>query len=287
MLRPDAHRARPAGREGSDGVDVLIPTFERPGALAVTLATLLGQTHRRFRVVVSDQSERLDAFEAGEVRAMVRALRTRGVPVETLRNLPRRGMAHQRHVLLERSRAPLALFLDDDVVLEPDVIERLVRAMAGERCGFVGMGLIGLSFADDVRPDEQAIELWDGPVRPEVVRPGSPGWERHRLHNAANLLHVQRRLGVGPDRQRTYHVAWVGGCVLYDTAKLRASGGFRFWRDLPSAHAGEDVLAQLRVMARFGGCGVVPSGAYHQELPTTVADRSVDAPRVLEPAPGR
>jgi glycosyltransferase involved in cell wall biosynthesis len=263
-------------------VDVLIPTFERPGALAVTLATLIGQTHRRFRVVVSDQSEGFDAFDAGEVRATVRALRTRGARVETLRNLPRRGMAQQRQFLLERSRAPRALFVDDDVVMEPDVLERLLRAMAAERCGFVGMGLIGLSFAGDERPHEQAIELWEGPVHPEVVRPGSPGWDRHRLHNAANLLHVQRRLGLGPDRQRTYRVAWVGGCVLYDTAKLWAAGGFGFWRDLPAAHAGEDVVAQLRVMARFGGCGVVPSGVYHQELPTTVADRRVDAPRVLE-----
>jgi hypothetical protein len=34
-------------------------------------------------------------------------------------------------------------------------------------------------------------------------------------------------------------------------------------------------------MARHGGCGLIPSGAYHQELPTTVRDRRVDAPRVL------
>ncbi len=42
-----------------------------------------------------------------------------------------------------------------------------------------------------------------------------------------------------------------------------------------------DVLAQLRVMARFGGCGLLPSGVYHQELPTTVVERRVDAPKLL------
>jgi hypothetical protein len=41
------------------------------------------------------------------------------------------------------------------------------------------------------------------------------------------------------------------------------------------------VLAQLRVMARFGGCAVIPSGAYHLELPTTVPRRDCDAPRLL------
>jgi hypothetical protein len=68
---------------------------------------------------------------------------------------------------------------------------------------------------------------------------------------------------------------------MYDAAALRDAGGFSFWRELPPVHAGEDVLAQLRVMATHGGCGIMPSGAYHQELPTTVPDREVNAPLVL------
>jgi hypothetical protein len=34
-------------------------------------------------------------------------------------------------------------------------------------------------------------------------------------------------------------------------------------------------------MDRYGGCGLIPSGVYHQELPTTLADRRVNAPHVL------
>ncbi|MBX6313637.1 MAG: glycosyltransferase [Isosphaeraceae bacterium] len=34
-------------------------------------------------------------------------------------------------------------------------------------------------------------------------------------------------------------------------------------------------------MTRYGGCGLIPSGAYHQEWPTTIEDRRVDAPQVL------
>jgi hypothetical protein len=68
--------------------------------------------------------------------------------------------------------------------------------------------------------------------------------------------------------------------VLYDAAALRDVGGFSFWRELPPAHVGEDVLAQLRVIARHG-CGITPSGAYHQELATTVHDRRIDAARLL------
>lgn len=262
-------------------VDVLVPTYERPAALAVTLAGLVGQSERDLRIVVSDQSERESSIGGMETRAVVRVLRARGYEVEVHENRPRRGMAEQRAFLLDRSRAPFALFLDDDVLLLPDAVERLLVAMEEERCGFVGFGLVGPSFGADVRPHEQAVEFWEGRVRPERVRPGESAWERHRLHNAANLLHLERRLGRRWNADRRYKVAWIGGCVLYDVGKLRAVGGFDFWRELPEEHAGEDVLAQLRVMERYGGCGLFPSSAYHQELPTTIADRSVDAPRVL------
>ncbi len=262
-------------------VDVLVPTYRRPGALAVTLAGLAGQSEREVRVVVADQSETGRSPDGAEAQAMARVLRARGHTVEIHRDRPRLGMAEQRQFLLGRAEAPFALFLDDDVLLLPDGLQRLLAAIEDEGCGFVGFGLVGPSFVDDVRPDEQEIEFWEGPVRPERVRPGDPAWLRHRLHNAANLLHLEERLREGGTGERRYKVGWIGGCVLYDVEKLRAAGGFEFWPKLPREHAGEDVLAQLRVMERFGGCALFPSAAYHLELPTTVVDRSVDAPLVL------
>lgn len=263
-------------------VDVLIPTCNRPAALAVTLTSLLGQTWPALRIVVSDQGDDPAGPDGNAtLRAVLRLLRARGRRVELHRHLPRRGLAEQRAFLLAQAQAPQALFLDDDVILEPDLVERLVQALQQAACGFVGSAVLGLSYADDQRPHQQAIQFWDGTVEPERIRPDGPEWARHHLHSAANLYHVQRRLGLDGRSQRLYRVAWVGGCVLYDTAKLREAGGFDFWSRLPAEHCGEDVLAQLRVMARHGGCGLIPSGAYHQELPTTVPRRECDAPRVL------
>ncbi len=276
MSTPVPGRAPPA----PGGVDVLVPTYNRAAALAVTLAGLAAQDVPEFRVVVSDQGEE-PVSTSREVQGVIRVLNVRGRTLDLRRHLPRRGMAEQRQFLLDQATAPYALFVDDDVLLEPDVLRRMLSVIRRERCGFVGMPLIGLSYRHDVRPHEQSAEFWDGPVRPEVVRPGTPQWDRHRLHNAANALHLQERLGLSAEDPRIYRVAWVGGCVLYDVAALRACGGFRFWTELPPHHCGEDVLAQLRVMARYGGCGLLPSGAYHLELPTTVPDRSVDAPLVL------
>lgn len=266
-------------------IDILIPTYNRPAALAVTLTSLGSQTYTDFRVVISDQTEPEAAFAASEVQTPLRLLRTHGHRVETYRHLPRRGMAEQRQFLLEQAIAPYVLFLDDDLILEPWVIECLIKAIQVEKCGFVGSGLIGLSFLDDVRPHQQAIEFWDGPVQPEVIASGTPAWERYKLHNAANLYHVQQQLNLTPADPRLYRVAWIGGCILFDTAKVRSVGGFEFWRELPSNHCGEDVLVQLRVMATYGGCGVIPSGIYHQELPTTIHDRHLDAPQLLPVMP--
>ena len=263
-------------------VDLLIPTYNRPAALAITLSSLCAQTYRDFRVIISDQTEDRDVADAGEVQAVVRLLQAHGRVVEIHKHLPRRGMAEQRQFLLDQVTALYSLFLDDDVILESYVIEQMLTAIQEEGCGFIGSALHGLSFLQDVRPHEQAIEFWQGPIQPEVVQPDTPQWERWRLHNAANLYHLQQQLQLmHPEQTRKYHVAWVGGCALYDTAKLRELGGFQFWVDLPPQHCGEDVLAQQRVMARYGGCGLIPSGVYHQELPTTIPDRNLQA-RSLE-----
>ena len=262
-------------------VDVLIPTYRRPTALAVTLASLAAQTYRDFRVIVSDQTEDSNPLETGEIKTLRRVLELRGHETVLMKHLPRRGLAEQRQYLLDCSEAPLALFLDDDLVLEPSQIERLVLTLQEHECGFVGAAPIGLSYREDVRPHEQVFEPWEARVRPERVMPGSDEWRRHLLHNAANVLHVQKRLGLTETDRLPYKIAWIGGCVLYDAAKLRSVGGFGFWRDLPLEHCGEDVLAQLLVMVRYGGCGVLPSGVFHQELATTIPVREIDAPLAL------
>ena len=263
-------------------VSVLIPTCNRPDALAVTLNGLYYQDFGNFEVIVADQSDMPCDESRTPMVAVSRMLRKRGVDFSIHPNLPRRGMAQQRQFLLDKADSRYSLFLDDDVILERNLISMLVSVLERQACGFAGCAVIGLSYLDDVRPHEQVIEFFRGPVTPERVTPGAAAWSRHRLHNAANVWHVQQHYGARPEQPLLYKVSWVGGCVLYDTGKLRDSGGFEFWRDLPVRHCGEDVLAQLRVAERFGGCGVLPSGAYHQELKTTVQDRRINAPEYLE-----
>ena len=274
--------ARDSRSDDAPDVDVLIPTVGRTAELATTLAGLAAQTDASFRVVLSDQSETSDVASRPAVAAMVRVLEAQGRPVTLLTHPERRGLAEHRQFLLDRASAPAVLFLDDDVWLEPGSVSRMLDALRTLGCGFVGSAVQGLSYLADRRPHETApFEPWEGQVVPEVIRRGSPGFERWSLHNAANLTHVAADLDVEPGGWMPYHVAWVGACALYDRAALVEVGGFEFWDRLPVGHAGEDVVAQWRVMERFGGAGIVPSGAVHLEAPTTVTDRSVDAPDVV------
>ncbi|UWX97090.1 glycosyltransferase [Arthrobacter zhaoxinii] len=280
--------AQPSG-SGPAEVDVLIPTRNRPAELAVTLAGLAAQDGPDFSVVISDQSTDVPSWNHPAAEAMVRVLQAQGRTVRLLRHLPARGLAEQRHFLLGEAAAPLVLFLDDDVWLEPDMLVRLTAALEASGAGFVGAAVQGLSYLSDRRPEEQQpFQLWeDGRVQPERIRRGGPGFSRWTLHNAANLAHVASGLGIPTGDWQLYRIAWVGACVLYDRRALLACGGFGFWDQLPAGHAGEDVAAQWRVMERFGGAGMVPSGAVHLESPTTVSDRTADAAELLLGADGQ
>lgn len=260
-------------------VDVLIPTCDRPAELAVTLAGLAAQGSPVFRVVISDQSRSGEpAWQHPAVAAMIRVLRAQGREVSSLTHLPRQGMAEHRQFLLEHSHADKALFLDDDVWLEPGALECMSGALDQLRCGFVGMAPQGLSYLAEKRPEQTRLfEAWDGPVMAERVRPDSPGFARWPLHSAANLSHLSADLGLMPDEWVPYRVAWLGGCVMYRREALQAAGGFTFWDQLPPEHSGEDVLAQWHVMEQFGAAGILPSGAVHLESPTTLPDRRIEA----------
>lgn len=267
-------------------VDVLVPTRDRPAPLSVTLACISAQTYRPARVVVADQGD-LPCADAPTVRAVTEVMRVAGIQVEIRRNMPRRGMAQQRQFLLDRTTAPYALFVDDDVITEPDLLGRLVDALAAADCGFVGSfpnspSSVASDEPVDRVPSDLTLERWNGVVEPEAVWPDSTAWQRYRLHFAARLHRLCEESGIDKAHPVLYRVAWVGGCFLVDTAKLREAGGFGFWRSLPSTHSGEDVVAQLRLQALHGAAGLAPSGSWHQEVRTTRPGDEPDAPRVLD-----
>jgi glycosyltransferase involved in cell wall biosynthesis len=264
-------------------VDVLIPTYRRKTGLAVVLTSLLGQTFRDFDVIISDQTEDHTALlNSIEISTLLQVLKWHGHHVQLHHHLPRKGLAEQRNFLLEQSQAPYVHYLDDDVLLDPPVMERMLNVLQAEQCGFVGCPATGPGYLDDVRPHQQDIELWSGPVQPEPFTADTIPWDRHKVNNAANPLHLEQRL-VQPGGVIRYKVAWVGGAnVIFDRAKLLDVGGFSWWHRLPPEHAGEEVVVQFLLIRKYGGCGILPSGTYHLGLPTTIEDRTHNATELFE-----
>lgn len=104
-------------------------------------SSLISQTCRDFRLVISDQTEDFDAGLIAEVQSVLRVLRSRGHPIEIHKRLPRQGMAEHRQFLLDQVTAPYALFLDDDLILESHVVQQTLTAIQEESCGLIPSGV--------------------------------------------------------------------------------------------------------------------------------------------------
>lgn len=257
-------------------VDILLPTYNRLPSLIFTLSGLAGQTFRPFKVILADQSAE-PVVQSPVVKTLIRILEASGREVEYHHRTNQQGIAEQRHFLLSRAQADLVLYLDDDVWMEPWVLEKCVEVITEQQCGFVGAFPTGLSHRADVRPQQQILQYWEGRVTPEALTPGSPEWERWQLHRAANLYHASQRIPEG--ETRLYKVSWIASCILYDRKKLEDVGGFTFWTRLPRFQSGEEVLVQNLMMRNWGGCAIAPSGTYYSEVPSTVLNEAgtVDA----------
>lgn len=247
-------------------VDILLATRNRPHSLIMALAGVAGQWLKDIRLIIADQSDD-SLIDDPVAQTLCRLIEVRGGQVEWHCRPPIYGTAEQRHFLLGEATADYVLYLDDDVYMEAWVVTTLLEMIQRERCAFIGAFPVALSHRYDVRPHQQQIEYWDGPVQPEIIEPGSPQWERRSLHLAANLFHIAQTFQ--PGEFQLYKVAWIPACVLYDRGKLLQVGGFSFWHKLPRHHAGEQLLVQNLLMRRWGGCGLVPSGTYDSQAETT------------------
>jgi glycosyltransferase involved in cell wall biosynthesis len=248
-------------------VDVLLPTYNRLESLIMTLSGLTGQLFSRYHLIVSDQSDE-PARDSQVVQSLLRILEALGSTFEWHYRVPSLGIAEQRDFLLSQSSADYVLYLDNDVWMEPWVLQTLMNVITEQGCGFVGAFPYGLSFRNDIRPAQQFIEFWNGRVEPEILDPDTPAWDRNQLHRAANSYHVAQKLP--PAEIKLYKVAWIAACILYDRRKLLDIGGFSFWSRLPRYQSGEEVVVQNLLLRKYGGCAILPSGTYFSELPSTV-----------------
>jgi GT2 family glycosyltransferase len=166
-------------------MDVIVPTRDRPTQLAACLAALARQTFKGFRVVVVDDGSRTPLRMS------------EGPSLLVLRNDSPAGPAASRNRGIAAANAPLVVFLDDDTLAHPDLIDRHRDVFARDPGPVVSIGAL--------LPPDVRLPPWDL-------------WQADRLQREHERL---RRGEVTPSWTHLYT-----GNVAARREDLEAVGGF-------------------------------------------------------------
>jgi len=234
--------SRPSSMQGSPRVTVIMPTYRRPSSLARALEGLARQEPGfEWELVVIDNDDAPGAkavFAAHEGTFGGRARMVR----ET-----RRGSAYARNRGIEEARGDVTAMIDDDVVPAPDWLAKVVGPVLSGRCSGAG----GLVLLD-------------------------PSVERPKWFDEVAVGGYLARWDLGAEeRQLSEKEFFLTANCAFDTAKLRASGGFE-----PSLGprggtplVNDDALLVRRVREGGGEVRWVPDAVVFHELPASRLNR--------------
>lgn len=186
-------------------VSVIIPTKNRAADLERTIDTLLSQTIKPFEIIVVDQSA---------TRSFTKEIL---IPLQYLHDPALSGLTAARNASIERAQGEIWLFLDDDVLLEPNFIEEILAAYSD---GVTGVSGIITNYS--VPPLMQ--RLWEA-----IFQRGPFRDERQEVYRRAERLR-----DLPPIRVRQFG----GGLMSFRASAVR---NHRFDINLTGASPGEDI----------------------------------------------
>ncbi len=107
-------------------VTIGIPVYKAEDFIQVTLESALSQSYPNIEYLVLD--------DCGEDNSMsivkqIQTTHSRGKDIRILQNRSNRGVGVSRNRLLDEARGQYFYFLDSDDIMEPDTIERMVKAV--------------------------------------------------------------------------------------------------------------------------------------------------------------
>lgn len=106
---------------------MIIPTKNRAEDLATTIESLQSQTVQAAEVIIVDQSAEKSYTDS------------LSIPAVYMHDPTLSGASHARNVGMDRARGDILLFLDDDVVMEPNFIEEILAAYSDGVTGVSGI----------------------------------------------------------------------------------------------------------------------------------------------------
>jgi len=132
-------------------ISVIIPTKNRSADLQETIRTLLAQTRKIDELIVIDQSKTESFLKSGSL------------PLKYIYDPRITGASQARNEGMKHATGDVWLFLDDDVILEPDFVEKLLASYAP---GVTGVsGIITNYHAPHVAQRAWTVTFQRGPFR--------------------------------------------------------------------------------------------------------------------------
>lgn len=124
-------------------VSVIIPTKDRPKDIVDCIASIRAQTLLPDELIIVDASS--DQSLKGRLEENLLGVRFK---VIYLRADP--GLTHQRNIGVKASSGEIVFFLDDDIVLEEDFIEKIIKVFENDTEGQIG-GCMGTMLGAESR----------------------------------------------------------------------------------------------------------------------------------------
>lgn len=159
------------------GMTVVIPTKNRREDLLRAIASILSQTSPPLELIVVDQSGNEDSRTAAEAMLAGRP----DISVTYLRRPDLGGLTAAKNVAVDVAKSEALLFIDDDVILDPNFLAEIARAY--EIGGLDGVG--GVFHPDEMRGrwQQRFAELFRaGPFRDDRLVLQYASGERPALH---------------------------------------------------------------------------------------------------------
>jgi GT2 family glycosyltransferase len=212
---------------GIRGVSVVICTYRRPGSLADLLASLDRQTLAPLDVIIVDASP---DHEAEVTQQALRSWKSAPSLHYVQVTGAGRGLTRQRNLGLRLASGDLVLFLDDDVVLEPECVDEMERAHRAHGSAVAGVGCHSTShFAP-------APLLWRLRRALRIVPSLQPG--RYWRSGVSVPWTFERPRGTAVEGD------WLPGCAMMWRADVL--GAVRFDEEMEGYSQGEDLDFSLR-----------------------------------------
>ncbi len=195
-------------------ISMVLPTFNRPVILRECLRSVIAQSYKSWELIIVDDCSPLP------VESNIKDLLDTDPRIRFVRNPFRRTTPASKNVGISLARHDLVLFLEDDMVLDPDAIGILIdtyRSLSAKdpKLGAVAPSIPRVEYADLKKLGEIKSRLLDEkPVPGDAPMKMSP-WTGEIT---VDFTPKYRDLQEVPD---------VHACVLYPKRVLKEAGGFR------------------------------------------------------------